>query len=64
MWERAREGVKGAGRAAAAGVKSLLETQEDMGQGFLKGASLGLDDEIAALTARAGGLVQRQRDSD
>lgn len=64
MWERAREGVKGAGRAVAGAARDVLDVQEDVGQSFLKGASLGLDDEIAALTARAGGLVQRQRDAD
>jgi hypothetical protein len=57
LWERAREGVKGA-------VRSMSQTQQDMGAAALRGASLGLDDEIARLAARAGATVQRQMDSD
>lgn len=64
MLERAREGVKGLARGAADAVRGVSETQQDMGQSFLKGASLGLDDEVAKLAARAGATVQRQRDSD
>jgi hypothetical protein len=60
MWEKAREGVKGAGRA----LMDMSRTQQDAGAAALRGASLGLDDELAALAARAGGLVQRQRDAD
>lgn len=64
MWERAREGVKGLASGAVDLAKRASQTQQDAGAAALRGMSLGLDDEIAALAARAGATVQRQRDSD
>jgi hypothetical protein len=64
MWERAREGVKGAGRSALEAAQGIANTGADAGSAALRGASLGLDDEIARLAARAGATVQRQREAD
>jgi len=64
MWEKAREGVKGAARSVADLANAANQTQIDAGSAALRGASLGLDDEIARLAARAGATVQRQREAD
>lgn len=49
--------INRAGKAATEGAEDALTTLSKYG-------SLGLDDELAALAARAGTVVQRQRESD
>ena len=49
--------INRAGKAATEGAEDALTT-------FSKYGSLGLDDELAGLAARAGTVVQRQREAD
>jgi hypothetical protein len=45
-------------------LKKFTDFNEGAAQGFLKQASMGLDDEVARLSARLGGTIQRQSDAD
>lgn len=64
LHDRARGAVKAVGSGIGGALGSVADAQQDAGTNFLKGASLGLDDEIANLAARAGATFQRQKDAD